>query len=384
MSDLLATWLAGHFYGQGAIDQVYPADTELFTMLPPDLWDPLMQARGYDHDVFPFIYPPLWAWAAAPMASILAPEQLFVIARIVNPLLIGAMVWLAARATETRLPPVAYVAAGLVAAGLSGAGTYALSYGQPQILVAFLTVLAIERSQRGGPVAAGAAMGLAAAIKLYPVLYAVAWGIAGRLKALLTFSIAGGALGLLSIAVAGWPLHEVFLAQIRSIGETALLTGLNFSLDPLLSRYTAPDSFFFVLKDADAQDGWLIAPRGQVWSALSMGLTVTVIAVGGVVLKRTGDVLVWPIMMILISILSPLSWVYHYLAPLAFAPALLDRLGVRTGGIWLILTILPLTLPLLSAIDALALNALPVQGVALVCLLGLAAGFARAIRIRAT
>ena len=208
MSDLLATWLAGHFYGLGQMDQIYPADAELFTMLPPSDWEGEMRARGYTEDIFPFIYPPLWAWVAAPVAKVLSPEGFFAIARVVNPALIGAMVWLTARATRTRLPLAAYVGIGLVAAGLSGVGNYGLIYAQPQIFVSFLTVLAIERSARGGPVAGGAVMALAAAIKLYPVLYALGWLIAGRWRTVLAFALIGGGLGLASLAVAGWPLGD--------------------------------------------------------------------------------------------------------------------------------------------------------------------------------
>ena len=41
---------------------------------------------------------------------------------------------------------------------------------QPQILVSFLTVLALERAMRGHERTAGLALAVAAAIKVYPVL----------------------------------------------------------------------------------------------------------------------------------------------------------------------------------------------------------------------
>lgn len=54
-ADLRATWLAGVFQAQGALDQVYPADTAAFTMHPPAGWIPYMLAQGYDGPVYPYL-----------------------------------------------------------------------------------------------------------------------------------------------------------------------------------------------------------------------------------------------------------------------------------------------------------------------------------------
>jgi hypothetical protein len=60
-ADLLASWVAGHFYQIGALDQIYPSDTTVYSMHPPDAWLPYLSEQGYNGQVFPFIYPPLWA-----------------------------------------------------------------------------------------------------------------------------------------------------------------------------------------------------------------------------------------------------------------------------------------------------------------------------------
>ncbi|MDX1739050.1 MAG: glycosyltransferase 87 family protein, partial [Alphaproteobacteria bacterium] len=49
----------------------------------------------------------------------------------------------------------------------------ALRENQPQILVSFLILLAIERERAGWNIAGGAALALAASIKLYPALFAL-------------------------------------------------------------------------------------------------------------------------------------------------------------------------------------------------------------------
>ena len=379
MSDLLATWLAGHFYGQGEVGQIYPADTRLYTMQPPSDWTPLMRERGYLFDIFPFIYPPLWAWVAAGIAAVLSPEGLFTIARVLNPLLIGATVWLAARATRGTLPPALFVGLGLIFIGFTNIGQVALIYGQPQILVSFLTVLAIERARNGAPVWGGAVMALAASIKLYPALYALVWLLAGRWRIVAAFGVVGLAMGVLSIAVAGWPLHAAFLHQVRVIGDTVLLTKLNFSLDPVIGQLFLADRFTFAPQAPGEDGGWFLARKGPLWSAISGLGVILSILLSGWLLRRSDDPLVWPLVMILGSLFTPLSWVYHYLAPVAFAPALLDRLGTRAGGLLLVLAFVPLLMPSMSVIDGLSPTALPFQGASVLCLMILAGGFGWAV-----
>lgn len=363
MSDLLATWLAGYFYGAGDFAQIYPADTTLYTMLPPTEWEPLMRSRGYEHDVFPFIYPPLWAAAAAPIAQNTAPESVFAVARILNPAFIALMVWLAARATRTSLPLAAYLAIGIGAIWLTNVGQVGLLYGQPQIFVSFLTVFAVERLVRGGPATAGAIMALAAALKLYPALYAMVWLLSKAWKPLVAFVGVGLALAGLSVALAGWPLHAAFLHQVATIGDTVLLTRLNFSLDPIIGQIFMMERFEFVTQDAASNAGWFITAKGPLWSAISFGCLLASTLVCARLWAKTGDPMVWPLLMILGSLFTPLSWVYHYLAPMAFAPALLSRLGTRAGGLLLLGIVVPQLLPVMNMLDALDPLPLAVQAV---------------------
>ncbi|WP_368186745.1 glycosyltransferase family 87 protein [Aestuariibius sp. HNIBRBA575] len=386
-SDLLATWLAGHFYAEGALDQIYPADSGLYTMLPPSGWVEFMTAQGYSHDVFPFIYPPLWAWVAQFFTDILPFHSLARVASLINPALIGGMVFMAWRTTRSTLPSVVFVSVGIVAIAATNIGQVALRDNQPQILVSFLTVWALSRLYNEQPRSGGAVMALAAALKLTPAFYALLWVTRRKTRALIGFTITGAALAGLSVLVAGWPLHATFLHQIGAISDTVFLSKLNFSIDPVIAQLCCTDAFLFIdpalsntaLVETQA-GGWYIMAKPPLWSALS-GLALVMVLAGCTWLaaKSQDDPLIWPVLMITVSLISPLSWVYHYLAPAAFAPVLLDRFGQKAGTLTLLAVFAPLSLPIMAQIDAISPSPLLVQGTSLACLTLLATAFVVAI-----
>jgi hypothetical protein len=380
-SDLMATWLAGHFWGESRLDLIYPGDQHMYLMRPPAEWITYLQNDGFPHDIFPFIYPPIWGWAAQFLADGMAYTRLFTWASMINPALIAGMILLAARACRSPQHPALFLSIGLAWLIVTPTAHLALSNNQPQILVAFLTVLAIERVSRGGPIWGGAIMGLAAAIKLYPARYAAIWLGSGRWRALLGFVVSGGGLGVVSIAIAGWDMHREFLHQISVISGTVLMAPPNLSLDPIIGHLCCRDAFTYVdvaITDQGIPGGWFVFAKPALWSILSNLALLASLAIGIIAMKRyDNDPLIWPLIMILTSLVSPLSWIYHYLAPMAFIPALLDRFGLQTGLRMLILLILPLSTPILGIAGPLA----PLFAV--ISLLGLAICFAIAIHKRA-
>ena len=97
---------------------------------------------------------------------------------------------------------------------------------------------------------------------------------------------------------------------------------------------------------------------------------LAVLAVSALAFRRwKEDVLIWPAMIAGVSLVSPLAWGYHFLAALAFAPALMPRWGaLPVLGLFV-----PLTVGLLR-IEPLAeplLRALPVLGAAIMALFAL-------------
>ncbi len=368
--DLMATWLAGHFYGLGQFDQIYPVDTSVYTMNPPTGWWPYLQSIGYSDPVFPFVYPPIWAALMAPVARWVSFDQLQLAAQLINPVLIGLTVVLAGRVLRTRLPVWVFLAIGLALLHFTLIGIVALEQDQPQILVSFLILLGLERAAAGKPWMAGAAMALAAAIKLYPLFFALVWLLRGQRRAALSFVLFGALLAALSVALAGWPLHQAFLAEVRVISATAFSNKIVFSIDPLIARIFAPERLIFVPATDDPRFGWSVMQKNQIWRILSLvALLASVI-----VTARIKSPLAWPILAILIGLFSPLSWGYHYITAVAFAPIFAQYLSRRGAVATLGVIFLPMTTGVigLMALADVQLNALPTVGTACVAALGLA------------
>lgn len=366
--DLMATWLAGHFYEIGATDQVYPADDRLYTMLPPDGWWPYLQEQGWDKSVFPYVYPPLWAVLASWITPLVGMQAFQSAAAIVNPALMAAMVIAAGRATGLReLALVKFTALGLALMIATLAGSVALEQNQPQILVSFLIVAAIERDRAGAAKTAGAALALAAAIKLYPALLAILWIAGRRWGAVRAFGVAGAALGGLSVALAGWPLHLAFLHEVGVIKDTVLVTYFTYGIDPTFAQIALPDRLEFIAGlDNDPADtmqaGWAVMAKGPLWAALS-ALGLAAVMGAGVWRLRRGavGVTLWPAVLVGVALVSPLSWGYHYLPALAFAPALIWSLGLRRGALALLCIVVPLSVGALDIFAGLPLPFLAPQ-----------------------
>jgi len=370
--DLMATWLAGHFYGLGQFDQVYPSDLSFYTMNAPSGWWPYLQSLGYSDSVFPFIYPPIWAAMMAQIARLISFDQLQFAVQIVNPVLLGLTIVLAARIIRTRIPAWAFLAIGLAILHFTLFGIAALAEDQPQILVSFLIILGIERQVSGRPWQAGAVMALAAAIKLYPLFFALIWVLRRQYKPALVFVLVGGILAATSVAVAGWPLHQAFLNEVRVIGATAFSNKFVFSIDPMIARIFMPDQLTFIPATGDVRIGWEGMEKTALWRWASLAaLLISVFACA-----RIRSPMAWPILAVLIGLFSPLSWGYHYITAVAFAPALLSILGHRAGILVLLAIFMPFSEAGYGLVSALSSDEpwLPTVGTIAMAALGLAFG----------
>jgi len=194
--DLLPLWLAGQAFAEGTAGEVYAPVDPVFRMLPPDSWAERARAAGYEGFVYPFVYPPLWAWVFGLIGRIADFQALAGLASIVNPALLLATCLLAWRASGAPSGVLPHVAVALVLLLMTPVGVIAILQNQAQILVAFLVVLALERTRANRPVSAGAA--LAASIKLFPAIFALFWLASGERRAFASFAAMGLGLGLMS------------------------------------------------------------------------------------------------------------------------------------------------------------------------------------------
>lgn len=341
-ADFLALWNAGIALTNGALSEVYPAVNRPFTMLIPPSWQHAPYLAGAKGEVYPFLYPPLWAWAMGQLSRITNFGTAVSVASTINAILVPGMILLAHRIAAPQMKQWLFLVLGLAFVLLPPAGIVALLQNQPQILVSFLTVLAIERAISGRQATAGAVLALAAALKVYPVLLVALWLAAGRYRAVGSFVLVGGALGGLSVVVAGWPLHTTFLALLSSISHSVLLTALSFSVDASIAQVLMPERLALVIAPDDPGlpgevSGWFVMAEPALMSLAGQVAQIGALVVFAWMLRRrpgpAAEVAIWPLAMVVLALLGPVAWGYHYMAPLAFAPMAFERLGRRTDTV---------------------------------------------------
>ncbi|MEE9427591.1 MAG: glycosyltransferase family 87 protein [Paracoccaceae bacterium] len=345
-ADLMATWLAGNFLAAGQPDQVYPTLTEYFQMYPPDQWRPFMaQEYKYEGPMFPYLYPPLWAKLAGWFVNINF-WRLSAVALVINSALLMATILLAYRATRTALNPALYVGMALFFLLSNFIGTVALVENQPQIFVSFLLVLTMERIRNNAPISAGAALAIAAAIKIYPVIFALLLIFGRERKAFASFVVFGAALGLLSLMWAGWPLHKTFLELTRLISASVLVASISFNFDAVIGQVFFADHLVWLPgleapTPASPSPGWYSMARPDIWRILSTFALLVAIALLSRVASRvdrsTFASVLWPLAMMVVALFSPIAWSIYYIPAACFAPVLIEKLGPKLGTVFLVL-----------------------------------------------
>ncbi len=356
-ADLSALWLAGEFFRDGRPDLVYPHDTTLFTMLPPPEWFARQTAHGAKGDVFPYLYPPLWAALAARLGAYVDLSSVLRVAGYLNPVLLAGCVVLAHRIARTLIPQELWLIVGLI--GLIGTliGYVAVLQDQPQILVAFLTLLAVERSEARAPRTAGAVLALAAALKVFPALFALIWLFGRSRRAAVWFGVFGAALGALSILLAGWPLHADFLRMIQAVSRTAITTSVNYSIDSVLLQLAAPETMTMIPNPARAPVeggvlGWNVIPKPVAMSVYGILLQVLTIGLAARALRSARDTFrraaIWGAAMTALALTGPVGWSYYYIAPAAFLPLMIVWFGPLRGAVVLTVLLGAISVPSLA------------------------------------
>ncbi|MEL6235151.1 MAG: glycosyltransferase family 87 protein, partial [Pseudomonadota bacterium] len=231
--DLMSTYIAGQLFRAGEIDALYLGEGASFvTEHPP--WQAVLEAQGLAGQVtYPYVYPPLWAVLASAIPASVPAETVFRLSYALGALCIGLSALAAIRLSAPPGPRALWLAGMLAATLVVIEGKLTLYHCQPQIVVGLMILLAM-RYAGPVPIMGGAALALAAAIKLYPALLALWWLAERRWRTLGGFALIGGALGGLSLGLAGWPLHETFLERLEILRSDLNGTGLNVNLENLL------------------------------------------------------------------------------------------------------------------------------------------------------
>lgn len=324
--DLSAVYIAGWLWRTGEAALLYAAPDGFFGGMAAS-WQPAFEAIGIppDASVFPFVYPPLWAVLVAPLTGSLGLEGFSNLVALVQTPMLAASVLLAARLLKpASMPLVVWTLAGLGVLVFSLQAQVALWHHQPTITVSFLILLSFVCLDARRPVAAGAALALAAAIKLTPAALALVFLIDRQYRALAAFALIGGALGLLSLVLAGIPPHAAFLESLGAIRGTALLNAVNISLIPALLTFGSalglgagfdPTSPVVVLRQIP---GWLPTALTAAGALILLAFLAALRGRPARVRRGVGLLSVT----IVTALFGPLGWIHYYLMPLLLLPGL--------------------------------------------------------------
>ncbi|WP_169798704.1 glycosyltransferase family 87 protein [Falsihalocynthiibacter arcticus] len=288
--------------------------------------------------VFPFIYPPIWAALFSNIIHWVDLNTTLTALHILNPLMMIVMIIFAARTCKTTFSTPRFVAIGGVLIFGTTIGMLPLIFGQVQILVSMILLIAIERLRNGSQVTAGALFAFAAAIKVYPALFLIFLVVRRENRAVASFIIVGGGFGALSILIAGWPLHVLFLEQLNLISNSVLVNTINLSVDSLIANIFQFDALTDkVTSSSNGKEATLLISavtmaKPAIWKALNSGaILLSLISLAYITCRYRDDVAIWPFALIVIALLSPIAWVHHFLPAAAFAPMLLSRFPTKVG-----------------------------------------------------
>ncbi|WP_347312767.1 glycosyltransferase family 87 protein [Defluviimonas sp. SAOS-178_SWC] len=332
--DLSAVYIAGWLWQNGQPDLIYATPPAFFGGVA-ESWFPAMEALGLSGKTsFAYVYPPIWAALTAPLTNILSPQGFLDAVALVQIPLLAVSVVLAGRLLKPEaMPWWVWTAIGLVILNLSIQSHVAIWYNQPTITTGFLILLAFERLGVGRPITAGAALALAAAIKLTPAAFVLIFLLDRQVRAAVAFAIVGGALGLMSILLAGWPAHADFLASLHKVASVVYLIAINVSLKPALF---AAGSSLGLLPHVDPAASEHIYTDLPAWigPALSIAAAALILGFARILapldgrLRRGVGVLA---LSIIVALFGPLGWLHYYLMPMLLLPGLLGLLPPRAA-----------------------------------------------------
>ncbi len=325
-NDFFAVYLAGKAFSMGDFASVYGPPTEMFSLDAPAAWSAIVDDLGINPDMtlYPYIYPPIWAALSAVTLSQIDPDVLLPFVSGINIAMFIGMVALAWRVTRTQQPMSIWLLVGVLFLASSTFGFVPIRQGQWQILTSFLIILSLERARAGAHHQAGIALAFATSIKLYPLLLLVLW-LARRdqWRNIPAFVVTLTAIGVASVVMAGTDLNMQFIDRITTISGSVLYTLLSYNFTVLLDGWTitgSPDEIGVKLTTP-----WI--------SVLNKVLLLASAAVAFWAARRASPdqfyCAIVPIWLVAMSYFSPLSWSYHFMTAMAFAPLLLrSRAGI--------------------------------------------------------
>lgn len=330
--DMSALYFGAWFVANGQPELLYGAPESFFGSDIPPEWRALANDLGHPDDVpLPYVYPPIWAWILGPLAHGSDPAAFFNTTRAILFVSYAAAIAAAWKLMAPRIALAPYVTLAVVASILTVPFFFAALLTQPQILITALTLWAVERYVSGHSKLAGIFLGLAAAIKVTPVLLILIFAVDRDWKATgWTLGVSGG-IATLSVLIMGWPAHLAFLEQLKLIDSLVPILGLNLTYEVLAMQVLG-------VFEENMIPGQTVVAANIGWISFTskiLMLTTAALCLWWTHPMAPADrararlILLIPVL----SVFSPLAWAHYFMPTLLL---MLASFGLVSGRVWLI------------------------------------------------
>lgn len=382
--DLAALFMAGHLWASGQTSLIYAAPDTFLGGTAPEWLPEVARLDMTGRTFFPYVYPPLWAVLLAPLADAFGPEGFNTVFTLIQVPLLAACVWLAGGiARPVSMPRWLWTAIGLGILTVTVIGRSALYFMQPSITAAFLTLLAFERLGKGAPLTAGAALAVATALKISPLVFAFALLIDRQGRALSSFVLSLLFLAAASFCLAGTALHLDFLAVLKQASSPTYVTPGNVALNAALLSAGGVVGLWPAID--------LRAEHLVVWGVPA---PIAMVRLGGLAftlafLASAKGPRARPFVLISlglgIALFGPIGWLHYLIVPALLAPAFLHAARSRLVPIVLGAAALTFLTPVYRLFTTLPWPTVSYQWLtACICIAALIAALRRARHLRTT
>ncbi len=316
-SDLSSYYTAGYLVrtGQaGSLYDVQPGDTILGDATGGP-WREAGTKMGVGRQQHYYIYPPFFALLASPLSLLsfaaarlgwLGLELLILVC------IVGAYA-LSRRGDGTALTPPEWALIAITMGLEFLPLIWELAIGQTSLVLMALLVACLFFMKRGQQTAAGILLGIAAGIKLTPVLLVVYCALRGRMKAALWAAAALAVTLIVPVILLGPAVSIRFFAEVVPMMSGGTSYFLNQSLTGFFDR---------LLDAADPREVALATSSAARGLAITCGLimlSITTVRIRSLGAGRPEglalDLEFWAVFLLTLM-LSPISWAHHYLPAL--------------------------------------------------------------------
>ena len=321
--DLFPLYAAGRLAAEGSMAQVYVFEPASGIEVTTPAWLSVAAEAGHSGEVFPFVYPPLWAKALAPLASGLDWTGFRLLFSVLAATAAAAAIALATTmwAAPERRSEAAALA--LLISPLGWPVFVLFVYNQVHGLLLLAVLLSWRAADRGRPARAGLLLALAASLKLAPAAFGL-YFLLSRQWAAAAWSLAFGA-GLLGISLL-WAGLDVNLAYFEQCARLAA------GIPTTLMNQSFTLAFAELLGDMPEALG--AAPPPPEARALALGVAATLIAAAA--MRHGGRpaaerrLRLQPVLLFALQGAAPMCWLYYFMLLPALALCLPGR--IARGG----------------------------------------------------